>query len=398
MHPKPRATKLSAKKNRILNLIFHDEGCSRFRLARELNINASMVGIYVKEFLDKGVLCEDHTGPTRRGRSPIPVRLNPTHGCFLGIDFESLRARGVITDFAGQPLRRKEILFPPGIPKQGVLGRLIVLGKELVRESQELPLLAVGIACPGQVDSQAGTILDYPLFDDFRDVPILDIFQPQFSAPVFVEHDIRAITLAEQLRGAGKGMRNFLCLTVRSGVDLGIVIDGRIYGGSGAMAGKLGHNVIPNGKGTRTWTEMVSVTGIVQQALDLLKGQRKSEPRMKLLKKGESLSLADVVSAAEQGDRALREMLEQVGKNLGMVAANLANLFSPEKIILTGEVPTCSPFVRHSLEAHFRKFTLPAIATQTTLADGHLTGFAGSIGAAYLGLLRIFPVEEQAGI
>lgn len=89
MHPRPRQSKLIAKKHRILNLIFREKHCSRFYLARRLNINASMVGNYVEELLKKGLLLEDYAGPTRRGRSPVPVRLNPNYGCFLGLDFES---------------------------------------------------------------------------------------------------------------------------------------------------------------------------------------------------------------------------------------------------------------------------------------------------------------------
>lgn len=398
MHPKPRETKLSAKKNRILDLIFREEGCSRFRLARELNINASMVGIYVKEFLDRGVLREEHTGPTRRGRSPIPVRLNPMHGCFLGLDFEALRARAVVTDFAGGVITRKEIAFPPGIPRQAVLGRLVVLGKDLTKEIADRPLLAVGIACPGLVDSAEGKILNYSLLDDFRDVAILDLFEPQFPAPVFIEHSVRAITLAEQIRGAGRGLSNFLCLSVRSGMDLGISMDGRIHTGQGSLAGKVGYNVFPHGDSTKTWTDLVSATGIIHEVIQILKSLRKNELRSGLLKRGESLSLANIVEAAEQGDKSLREHLERVGSHLGIILANLANIFAPELIILAGEVPTCSPLVREKLEATFRQTVLNELLDQVVLADSQLGHYAGSIGAAYRGFLQIFPTEEQMSL
>src|SRR5205814_9418600 len=92
-HPQPRKTKLIAKKHQILNMIFREKQCSRFALAQRLNINASMLGNYVEEFLADGVLREERRRPTRRGRSAVPVRLNPDYGCFLGLDFEALRAR-----------------------------------------------------------------------------------------------------------------------------------------------------------------------------------------------------------------------------------------------------------------------------------------------------------------
>ena len=71
-------------------------------------------------------------------------------------------------------------------------------------------------------------------------MPLLDEFRPHFDCPVYVEENVRALTLAEMLRGAGRGHRNFLCVAARSGIGMGIVIDGRIYTGQGGLAGKLG--------------------------------------------------------------------------------------------------------------------------------------------------------------
>ena len=85
-----------------------------------------------------------------------------------------------------------------------------------------------------------------------------------------------------------------------------------------------------------------------------------------------------------------------MGKDLGLVAANLANLFAPEKIILAGDVPSCCALVRDTIEQEFRRHTVDEILRETVLADGSLSGFAGAMGAAYLGFLRTFPQEEIA--
>lgn len=206
------------------------------------------------------------------------------------------------------------------------------------------------------------------------------------------------MTLAEMLRGAGRGHRHALCLAAQSGIGMGIVIDGRIYTGHGGLAGKVGWTVFPQGDHPRTMTELVSAKGIVGQAIRLLKDERKTPLRKSLLEKGDDLSLGDLVEAAEAGDRRIRDLLEQVGKDLGMVAANLANLFAPEKIILAGEVPSCCSLVRQALEEEFRRHTLGEILRETVLADGSLSGFAGAMGAAYLGFLRTFPQEEVVPI
>jgi predicted NBD/HSP70 family sugar kinase len=142
-------------------------------------------------------------------------------------------------------------------------------------------------------------------------------------------------------------------------------------------------------------TELVSAKGIVGQALRILKGARRTALRQSLLEMGDNLSLSDIVAAAEAGEDRMRQLLEKVGQNLGLVTANLANLFAPEKIILAGEVPSCCTLVRHAVEQGFRRHTLVQISKDTVLADGNLTGFAGATGAAYLGFLRTFPEEES---
>ncbi|MEQ8788776.1 MAG: ROK family transcriptional regulator [Pirellulaceae bacterium] len=392
MHPRPRETKLAVKKNRILNEVFREGGCLRFDLARRLNINASMAGAYVEELLRDGLLVEGDPAAAPRGRAPLHP--NPHHGCFLGLDFEALRARAVLCDFAGEVLYRKEAPFRSGVTREGVLKQIVTLARR-VADRADRTLLSVGVAAPGQVDCDGGRVLHYRLLPDFDQVPIRDRFANAFAAPVFVEDNIRAVAYGELLRGSGRGARNFVCLAVRSGVGLGIVIDGKLYSGTNSMAGEAGYLVLSTAEGPRLATELVSAKGIVESTLRLLKSRASTAVRRELLERGDDLSLADIVAAADSGDDLLRQQMEQLGTHLGMLAANLANLLAPEKIVLTGEVPNCSPLVRQQMERTFRQFALPPILATAYLEDGVLGGFAGALGAAWLGFARTFPVDEE---
>ncbi|MFV1994991.1 MAG: ROK family protein [Verrucomicrobiales bacterium] len=401
MRPRPRETKLALKKHRILGEVFRDGSCSRFDLARRLNINASMVGEYVEEFLRGGLLVEDEPASTGRGRSPVPLRLDPAFGCFLGLDFEALRARAVLCDFSGAELHRKEISFRPNLDRETVLRAITSLARTLAAKADR-PLLSVGVAAPGQVDALAGRVLHYELLPDFDEVPLRERFEKDFGElPVFIEDNIRSLAHAELLRGSGRGCRNFLCLAVRSGMGLGIVIDGNLYGGANSMAGEIGYTFSPspdssNGDArARSMTELVTATGFVREVRRSLESRRRTAPRRDLLEKRDALSLADIVSAADAGDDFLRARLEELGARLGIVVANLANLFAPEKIVLAGEVPSCSPMVRNPMERIFREHTLPQILRTAYLEDSALGGFAGAFGAAWMGLSRLFPEDEE---
>jgi hypothetical protein len=155
MHPRPRETKLIAKKNRILNEIFRSGACSRFDLARRLNINATMVGNYVDDFLAGGLLVEDEPVASGPGRVPVPLRLNADHGCLVGLEFEALRARAVLCDFSGEVVEERHIDFPANARREGVLGKIVAATRKLI-DAAKHPVLSVGIAAPGQVDCEAG--------------------------------------------------------------------------------------------------------------------------------------------------------------------------------------------------------------------------------------------------
>jgi predicted NBD/HSP70 family sugar kinase len=396
MHPRPRETKLAAKKAQIVNEVFRRGQCSRFDLARRLNINATAVGGYVDDFLRAGLLVEGEPVQSRPGRAPVPLRLNPDHGCFLGVDFEALRARAVLCDFAGGVLHEREVPIKGGAGREDVLRAIVSLARAAADRARA-PLLSVGVAAPGQVDCAAGRILHYRLLPDFDQVPVRDRIAEVFGeVPVFVEDNIRALTYAELLRGSARGGANLLCLTVRSGVGLGIVIDGKLYGGANAMAGEAGYMVVPTSDGPQLVTDLVSAKGFVESSRALLGAWQRTPARKRLLAKGDDLALADIAAAADAGDPLLHARLVELGTHLGILAANLANIFAPEKIVLAGEVPRCSPVVRQTMERTFRKFTLPHIVRTAYLEDGTLGGFAGALGAAWMGLGRTFPEEEDA--
>jgi len=394
MHPRPRETKLAAKKNRILNEAFRSGGCSRFQLAQRLNINATMVGRYVDQFLRDGLLVEDEPTPSGRGRSPVPLRVNPEYGCFLGLDFEALRARGVLCDFAGHVISEKETPFKSKVTRDAVLRQIVALARRLA-DKADRPLLSVGVAAPGQVDCLSGHVLHYRLLNDFEEVPLVDRFEEAFDVPVFIEDNIRAVAYGELLRGSGRGCQDFLCLAVRSGVGLGIVIDGKLHGGHAAMAGEVGYTVFPTADGPQTMTDLVSAVGFVETTRRLIATRQRTAARKRLINKGGDLSLEDLVAVAEAGDELLQERLEWLGAHLGMIAANLANLFAPEKIVLAGEVPNCCGLVRQTMERTFRELTLPQILKTVRLEEGSLGGYAGALGAAYLGFAKIFPEGEE---
>src|SRR6185436_11099500 len=109
-----------------------------------------------------------------------------------------------------------------------------------VMPEDENRLLAIGVGVPGLVDSANGIALHYEYIAHWKDVPLAATLRKKFGVPVFIENAIRTMALAELWFGQGLGVRDFLCIGVRSGIAAGMILDGRLYCGAQHAAGELG--------------------------------------------------------------------------------------------------------------------------------------------------------------
>src|SRR5580698_9522788 len=102
-------------------------------------------------------------------------------------------------------------------------------------------IAGVGIGLPGLIDYEKGIVRFLPNIPGWRKVPLKSILQKRIKLPVFVDNDVKVITLAESKFGAGKGVRNLICLTLGTGVGAGLILNGQLYRGEDNAAGELGH-------------------------------------------------------------------------------------------------------------------------------------------------------------
>ena len=98
-----------------------------------------------------------------------------------------------------------------------------------------------GIGLPGLIDPQKGFIHVLPNIPHWRNVPLKKILENQLNIPVFLENDVKLITLAEWTFGTGKGYQNLICVALGTGVGSGLILNNALYRGEGFVAGELGH-------------------------------------------------------------------------------------------------------------------------------------------------------------
>lgn len=223
-------------------------------------------------------------------------------------------------------------------------------------------------------------------------VPIAKLFSDALGVPVRVTNDANAAAMGEMTYGAARGMKNFIMITLGTGVGSGIVCDGRVVYGSDGFAGELGHVIVdrsenarPCGCGRKGCLETYcSATGVARTARYLLE----TSPEQSLLRKlnVDEITSFDVYQAAEAGDKLALEIFEETGKRLGAACADFAAFSSPEAFIFFGGLTKAGDYIMDPIKRAYDENVLFVYKDKAKLLVSTLNGSeAAVLGASALG-------------
>jgi predicted NBD/HSP70 family sugar kinase len=322
----------------ILNSIREAGSISRVEIAEKTGQSKASVTNITALLIERGLIYEDQVeSSTSRGRRRIMLMLNPDAAYTVGIKIAAFRLSFAVVDFVGQVKSTLSIPFRVGERSAAMLAAVAEDGILHCLEDARLKLedlSGCGLAIPGFVDSASGTCYWTPIQNGSSN--IRDLLAQRLDMDVYLENDANSFTVASQWFGLGRGIRNFLVVTIEEGIGMGIVVDGKLYQGATGIAAEFGHMVIvPDGEPCRCgklgcFEAYSADSGILQQARKLLK-RRKSGPDQDML------TIEEVTRWAREGDRGLRKIFQQSGEFLARGVAGLIQIFNPERVIITGE-------------------------------------------------------------
>ncbi len=371
------------------------DGLSRVDLSRILNLAPSTVGIYVDHLVEEGFLFEGRSAERDFGRPPTILALNPQGGRFIGVDFEARSIMATSIDFSQRQLKQFHDTIGATDHVEQILSK-IEHAIQTVGRGDERKLLAIGVGVPGLIDPTKGVALSYKHIPGWENVPVMTRLAERFGVPVFVENTIRTMALAELWFGQGRGLRNFICVGMRSGLGAGIVIDGQVYRGADNRAGEIGDwpCAAPNGGGGRRSRNGAAFTRLEEIAsLHSLREQLAARERQAATATETSLADASVEvlhQAALAGDEIVLGFLDRVAETFGLVLNQLNCSFNPEKIILGGALTGFKDLLLHRLQNSMKAYAPPS--GPPVLVNSHLGLFSGAIGAAALAVHEWKPV------
>ncbi|MFC2006241.1 ROK family protein [Chloroflexota bacterium] len=262
----------------------------------------------------------------------------------LGIDLGGTKILTAVTDAQGKMLSRDHSITLAKEGQQAVIKSILEsVGRTLDQAHiVAADLAAIGLGAAGLSNPEMGILFTSPHLHGWENVPLRDIIEKEFGRKTFLINDANAAAVGELYFGAGRGARNFIYITVSTGIGGGIIIDGKNYTGYTGMAGELGHMVIDD-KGPQCncgnngcWEILASGTALAREARYRIKEGAVTS----ILKYAggdlEKINAEAIHEAARASDKLADELIAQTAYYLGVGLANLINIFNPEVIVIGG--------------------------------------------------------------
>ena len=252
---------------------------------------------------------------------------------------------------------------------------------------------AMGIGAPNG-NFYTGTIEFAPNLSWGRTgiVPLADMFSKRLeNTPVGLTNDANAAAIGEMTYGVARGMKNFIVLTLGTGVGSGIVVNGQMVYGSDGFAGELGHMIVrPHegrmcGCGRKGCLEAYcSATGVARSAREFLK--ESDEPSLLRDINADDITALDVSIAAGKGDALANRVYDFTGKLLGEACANFMTFSSPEAFIFFGGLTKAGDLLMKPLVESYNETVLPIYKNKAKFLISGLEGSSAAVlGASAVG-------------
>ncbi|MQS05881.1 ROK family glucokinase [Streptomyces alkaliphilus] len=320
----------------------------------------------------------------RERRSHLSAPRVPT----VGIDIGGTKVMAGVVDPDGTIVERLRTETPDKSKSPKVVEDVIT---ELVLDlSDRHDVHAVGIGAAGWVDADRSRVLFAPHLA-WRNEPLREALAARLVVPVLVDNDANAAAWGEWRFGAGRGEDHLVMITLGTGIGGAILEDGRVKRGRYGVAGEFGHmQVVPGGHrcpcGNRgCWEQYSSGNALVREARELAAADSPVAQRILEVVEGHIGDITGpmITTLAREGDPMCVELLEEMGRWLGVGLANLAAALDPSCFVIGGGVSEADDLlVRPAREAYRRQLTGRGYRPEARIVRAELGADAGMVGAA----------------
>ena len=309
---------------------------SRVEISQITELSPTTVSAITAALLDDKLIVTLQIGTLRdlgRGRPRVMLKLNPDAARVVGVKLAPDLITVAVANFCADVLC--SVALPIRIDRQtpAVIADLVEDGVRRCVSDAELEMKDIAGLCiglPGVVERSAGVCRQSPIFAD-RDVAFGPELTQRLSVPITIDCDVNLCALAEHWFGQGRGLNNFLVVSVERSLGLGILHNGELFRGANGLSPDLGDFMVrPSGNEGGRLGDLASEVCVLAEVET---SPRRGEPDGAY---AHGRAIAQVLQRADAGDLRCSAILAAAGEALGFAIGNLITVFAPPKVILSG--------------------------------------------------------------
>lgn len=357
---------------------------TRGELARATGLSRATIAGLVKDLGGRGLVVEqlDLVEPqTRgmRGRPAVPLRLATQAGAAVGVDFYHDHVRVAVANLSSTILAERSIDLDVDHEPDTALTAASIAIDELLGETgfSVSEIVGAGVGIPAPVDGRTGTVGSSPIIPAWAGLDIRRVAERHFGIEVKVDNDANLEALAEATVGSGRSCADLVYVKVGAGIGAGIVIGGELCRGSAGFAGEIGHiQVRPNGPLCRCGNDgCLETVASTEALLTLLRPLH-----------GDDFTLEALLELCREGDEATVRVIQEAGRAIGRVLADICNILNPGAIVVGGDLSRAGEPLLFGIREAIDRYALRAAAGVVEIAQGALGERAALIGALRLAI------------
>jgi len=337
----------------------------RIDITRQTGLSQAAVTKAVTPLIESGFVVVD--GEQQSGLAPgrpvYPLRVVPESLLSIGIKVNADEVIGVATTM------RADIMYAVHLPVEDTrvetIVAAVVSAAGSIREAlgaAAARVAGIGVAVSGDVDTQGGIVRESALLG-WHEVPLGSILAAELQAPVLIENDVRALTIAEQWFGVGVDAGAFAIVTIGAGIGCGLYVNGDVVSGAHGVAGEIGHLPLAPESFLCTCGRHGCVEAVASSS-SILAAVRAGEGRPEL-------TLQDAIDLAHAGNPTAIAAFDRAGRVIGTAIAAMVNLVGPEIVLVAGESVSNYDLYETRLREAFAEHAFGAAANARIVTTTH---------------------------
>ncbi len=363
----------------VLKTIFEHETISRAEIARLTQLTRTTVSYAVSGLMSEGLVKEVGLASSSGGKPSILLSLVADSRYLIGVNLAQNRFIASVVNLRGEIKKTVEVPVRGDDGERAI--QLLYQALDQLVNKEWKPVMGIGVGTPGLINTRAGVVLTAVNLD-WQDLPLARLLQERYHLPVRILNDSQATAIGEFVHGDHRSDVNLIVVNVSHGIGAGILINGRLFPGDGGGAGEIGHvlaersesgNGLPCRCGRRGCLETLASGWAILQAAKRLPGSSDVK----------TLDAVDAKFCAD--DPAVREIVLEAGRYLGIAIGSLVGTLNIKKIVLTGDVTRFGDPWLEAVRGVMSGAVLERMVQETQLEIGKLDYRACILGSsAYL--------------